>query len=191
MAGRKMSKSRGNTWYIRDALRDWPADVIRLTMANAGDGLDDPNVDLDFAEAAQVRLGDWMRFATAKHPTRRETHGIDAWFRSVLNRSVKATRAAMEDMSYKAALRHGYFDLQSAWSWYLRRSEDRPHGDSLRRFIEVKTMILAPFAPHVAEEIWHRIGCVGLVVDVAYPEVMVEKVGLRADADVALRPSLL
>src|SRR5207249_4759538 len=171
MAGKKMSKSRGNVWYIREALRDWPADVIRLTIANAGDGLDDPNVDLDFAETAQVRLADWMRFATAKHSTRRETHGIDAWFRSVLNRTVRATRAAMEDMSYKAALRHGYFDLQSAWSWYLRRSEDRPHADSLRRFIEVQTKILAPFAPHVAEEIWHRIGGKGLVVDAAYPEV--------------------
>src|SRR5207237_9220067 len=30
IAGKKMSKSRGNVWYIREALRDWPADVIRL-----------------------------------------------------------------------------------------------------------------------------------------------------------------
>src|SRR2546430_17147232 len=120
MAGKKMPKSRGNVWYTRGALRDWPADVIRLTIANAGDGLDDPNVDLDFAETAQVRLADWMRFATAKHSTRRETHGIDAWFRSVLNRTVKATRAAMEEMSYKAALRHGY------------RSEERRVGKECR-----------------------------------------------------------
>src|SRR5207249_2918008 len=138
-----------------------------------------------------VRLGDWMRFATAKHSTRRETHGIDAWFRSVLNRSVKATPAAMEDMSYKAALRHGYFDLQSAWSWYLRRSEDRPHGDSLRRFIEVQTKILAPFAPHVAEEIWHRIGGEGLVVDAAYPEVNEKEIDSRAEAAEALLQSTL
>jgi len=191
MAGKKMSKSRGNVWYIREALRDWPADVIRLTIANAGDGLDDPNVDLDFAETAQVRLADWMRFATAKHSTRRETHGIDAWFRSVLNRTVKATRAAMEDMSYKAALRHGYFDLQSAWSWYLRRSEDRPHADSLRRFIEVQTKILAPFAPHVAEEIWHRIGGKGLVVDAAYPEVNEKEIDPQAEAAEALLQSTL
>src|SRR5205807_2475226 len=88
----KMSKSRGNTWFIREALRDWPADVIRLTVANAGDGLDDPNVDLDFAETAMDRLQDWVRFATAKHSTRREGHGIDAWFLSILNRTIRATR---------------------------------------------------------------------------------------------------
>src|SRR5207247_3630064 len=126
-----------------------------------------------------ARRGTWSGFATAQHPTRRDTHGIDAWFRSVLNRSVKATRAAMEDMSYKAALRHGYFDLQSAWSWYLRRSEDRPHGDSLRRFIEDQTKIRAPLAPQRAEEICHRMGGEGLVVDAAYPEVNEKEIDSR------------
>ncbi len=190
-AGRKMSKSRGNTWYIREALRDWPADVIRLTVANAGDGLDDPNVDLDFAETAMDRLQDWVRFATAKHPTRRERHGIDAWFLSVLNRTVQATRTAMEDMNYKVALRHGYFDLQSAWSWYLRRSENRPQTDCARRFIEVQTKILAPFTPHMAEEIWHRNGGAGFVVAAAYPDAKVEEIDPQAEAAEGLLQSIL
>ena len=69
LAGRKMSKSRGNTWYIREALKEWPADVIRLMVANGGDGLDDPNLDVDFAEAAGARLRDWFRFATAATAT--------------------------------------------------------------------------------------------------------------------------
>src|SRR5207249_2082135 len=123
LAGRKMSKSRGNVWYIREAVREWGADVIRLTVANAGDGLDDPNVDMDFAESAKARIEEWLRFATSKHGTRKDHHGIDAWFLSVLSRSIQASRTAMEGMNYKAALRHGYFDLQAAWSWYVRRSE--------------------------------------------------------------------
>jgi leucyl-tRNA synthetase len=191
MAGKKMSKSRGNVWYIREALRDWPADVLRLTIANAGDGLDDPNVDLDFAEIAQDRLQDWMRFATAKHATRRDKRGIDAWFRSVLNRAVKATRASMEAMAYKAALRHGYFDLQSAWSWYLRRSEDSPHAEVLRHFIDVQTRILAPFVPHLAEEVWHRVGGKGLAVDAAYPKANETEIDPRAEAAEALLQSTL
>ena len=190
-AGRKMSKSRGNTWYIREALRDWPADVIRLTVANGGDGLDDPNVDLDFAETAMGRIQDWVRLATAKRPTRREKHGIDAWFLSVLNRSVQATRKAMEEMNYKVALRHGYFDLQSAWSWYLRRSENRPQAECARRFIEVQTKILAPFTPHMAEEIWHRNGGGGFVVAAAYPDAKVEEIDPRAEAAEGLLQSTL
>jgi leucyl-tRNA synthetase len=191
LAGRKMSKSRGNVWYIRDALRQWPADVIRLTVANAGDGLDDPNVDMDFADVAEARLQEWVRFATTKHSTRRDKHGIDAWFLSVLSRSVQATRTAMEDMNYKAALRHGYFDLQSAWSWYLRRSENRPQADCVRRFIEVQTKMLAPFTPHIAEEIWHQLGGSGFVVGSVYPEAKEGEIDPRAETAETLLQSTL
>src|SRR2546421_12320248 len=181
LAGRKMSKSRGNVWYIRESVREWGADVIRLTVANAGDGLDDPNVDMDFAESAKARIEEWLRFATSKHATRKEHHGIDAWFLSVLSRSIQASRTAMEGMNYKAALRHGYFDLQAAWSWYVRRSEGRPQVDVLRRFIDVQTKLLAPFVPHLGEEIWHRLGGEGFVVNTRYPEAIPGEVDPRAE----------
>src|SRR6266581_300114 len=186
-----MSKSRGNVWYIRESVREWGADVIRLTVANAGDGLDDPNVDMDFAESAKARIGEWLRFATAKHASRREHRGIDAWFLSVLNRSIQASRTAMEGMNYKAVLRHGYFDLQAAWSWYVRRSEGRPHADVLRRFIDVQTKLLAPFVPHVVEEIWHRLHGEGFVVDSRYPEAVAGEVDPRAEAAETLLQSTL
>jgi leucyl-tRNA synthetase len=191
LAGRKMSKSKGNVWYIRDAVREWGADPIRMAVANAGDGLDDPNVDLDFAAAATVRLRDWFRFATARHASRKERHGIDAWFLSVLNRAIQATRASMQEMNYKTALRHGYFDIQSAWSWYLRRSEGRPRAEILRRFIEVQTKLLAPFAPHACEEIWHRIDGDGFVVGTSYPVAVVAEIDPRAEAAESLLQATL
>jgi len=191
LAGRKMSKSRGNVWYIREAVREWGADVIRLTVANAGDGLDDPNVDMDFAAPAKVRIEEWLRFATTKHATRKDHHGIDAWFLSVLSRSIQASRTAMEGMNYKAALRHGYFDLQASWSWYVRRSEGRPQADVLRRFIDVQTKLLAPFVPHVGEEIWHRLRGDGFVVNARYPEAIAGEVDPRAEtAEVLLQSTL-
>src|SRR5439155_288512 len=64
LEGRKMSKSKGNVWYIRDAVREWGADPVRMAVANAGDGLDDPNLDLEFAATATARLRDWFRVAT-------------------------------------------------------------------------------------------------------------------------------
>jgi len=191
LAGRKMSKSRGNVWYIREAVREWGADAIRLTVANAGDGLDDPNVDMDFAEAAKARIGEWLRFATAKHATRKDHRGIDAWFLSILNRTIQASRTAMEGMNYKAALRHGYFDLQAAWSWYIRRSEDKPLAEVLRRFIDVQTKLLTPFVPHAGEEIWHRLGGDGFVVNARYPEAIAAEVDPRAEAAEALLQSTL
>jgi len=191
LEGRKMSKSKGNVWYIRDAVREWGADPVRMAVANAGDGLDDPNLDLEFAATAAARLRDWFRFASARHGSRPERHGIDAWFLSVLNRAIQATRASMEGMNYKTALRHGYFDIQSAWSWYLRRSEGRPSAEVLRRFIEIQTKLLAPFAPHACEEIWHRIGGDGFVVNTAYPVAIADEIDPRAEAAESLLQATL
>jgi len=170
MAGKKMSKSRGNVWYIRDAVREWGADVVRMTVANGGDGIDDPNFDTDFAGSAKDRLREWLAFASRRPPTRTDRKRIDAWFLSTLNRAVRAVRGAMESMAYKAALRHGYFDLQAAWAWYVRRSGGRPHRDVLARFVDVQTRVLAPFAPHLAEEVGSRLGQKGFVSEGPYPE---------------------
>jgi len=191
MAGRKMSKSRGNVWYIRDALKVWGADAVRLTVANAGDGLDDPNLDLDFADSVPPRVRDWLRFATSRHATRKDRRQIDDWFLSVLNRAIGANRAAMEQMNYKTALRIGYFDLQGAWSWYLRRCDGRPNAAVLARFIEVQTKFLAPFAPHLCEEIWHALGNTGFIVNAPYPEVVRDEIDPRAEAAEALLQSTL
>ena len=191
MSGMKMSKSRGNTVYLRDALRDWGADVIRATVANAGDGVDDPNLERGFAAAMRGRLEDWHTFATGPHATRPERRTIDAWFLSVMNRAVASTTAAMEGMTYKAALRAGYFDLQAAWSWYLRRCDGRPNADVLARFLEVQTKLLAPFTPHVCEEVWYALGREGFVSTAPYPEADAAQTDASAEAGEALLQSTL
>ncbi len=182
MAGRKMSKSRGNTWYIRDAVKEWGADVVRMMVANAGDGQDDPNLDVDFADSIRGRLKEWHAVATRRIATRTEPRAIDAWFLSILSRAVRATRAAMESMNYKTALRHGYFDLQTAWAWYLRRSGNRPRADVIARFKEIQTRMLAPFIPHISEEVWSRLAKEGFVSEARYPEPVEAEIDPAAEA---------
>ena len=182
LGGTKMSKSKGNVWFLRDAIKAYSADLVRLGLANAGDGLDDPSFDTDFVESMAGRLQDWYHFATSHHRTRTKKLPIDVWFPSVMNRAIAETRTAMEMMTYKAALRHGYFDLQSAWSWYIRRSNGVPHATILRRFIEVQTKILAPFAPHFAEEVWSRIRGRGFISAAPFPQAKKAEINDRAEA---------
>ncbi len=191
MAGMKMSKSRGNTVYIRDAVAEWGADVVRATVANAGDGVDDPNLDRAFAAAIRDRLADWYAFATKKHATRADLRPIDRWFLSTLGRTLASTAAAMEAMSYKAAFRTGYFDLQGAWSWYLRRSGGRPNAEVLARFLDVQTQILAPFTPHVCEEVWQRLGRDGFVSAAPYPTPLASELDPSAEAGETLLQATL
>ena len=191
LGGRRMSKSHGNVHYLRDAVKEWGADVVRLTCANAGDGLDDPSFDQEFADGSRTRLQEWYAFATRRHRTRTDRRRIDAWFLSTLSRTLSSTIAAMEALNYKAALRVGYFDLQAAWSWYLRRSEGRPHAEVLARFLEVQTKILAPFTPHIAEEVWQKLGHEGFISAASYPEANPAEIDASAEAGETLLQATL
>jgi leucyl-tRNA synthetase len=48
-------------------------------------------------------------------------------------------------------------------------------GDcSKREILEHLTVLIAPFAPHIAEELWHTLGHITTVCDAAYPEFKAE-----------------
>ena len=190
MAGEKMSKSKGNVWYIRAAVEEWGADVVRLMVANAGDGMDDPRLDPEFAEVARERLRSWYAFATAAGTTQDGPTPLDRWFLSALSRLVVATRDAMAATEYRAALRSGFFELQSAWQWYEARVAV-PNREVRERFVEVQTKLLAPFAPHICEEIWQKLGKSDFVVASSFPETRSTDVDPRAEASEAFLRSVL
>ena len=63
-------------------------------------------------------------------------------------------------------------------SWTGVRSETGPadcafHADATRRhsleLLEKLLVVLSPYAPHITEELWSRIGKEGSVLDAAYP----------------------
>lgn len=54
--GKKMSKNSGNFLTVRDSLKKYGADATRLSLADAGDGLDDANFDEKTANATILRL---------------------------------------------------------------------------------------------------------------------------------------
>ncbi|MEE9268043.1 MAG: leucine--tRNA ligase [Thermoplasmata archaeon] len=180
--GRRMSKSRAGALFLRDAIAEWGADATRLGLAQGGEGLDDASFDTEFAVAAGRRLAGLRDAALTKPETTEEVRHVDRWFRSVLHRAIQGTTVAMESLSHRTALKHAYFDLQREWSWYLRRVREVPNGPLWQEFQEVQSRLLAPFAPHVAEEIWQALGKAGLIQDAPYPEASEEVVDPKAEA---------
>ena len=54
--GQKMSKSKGNTLTMRESVEKFGADASRLSLADAGDGIEDANFDEKTANANILRL---------------------------------------------------------------------------------------------------------------------------------------
>ncbi len=168
--GVKMSKSKGNFFTMRQIHGKFGADVTRLSLMYGGEGLDDPNWETEFAKTANVRLEQWHDFAVENYGKGREERGyIDDWFDSKVNRTLKEVSEAMDKTAFRTAIQRGYFDMQNYLRWYVRRSRTL-NVESISRFIEIQTLILAPFAPHLCEEIWEKIGKHGFISSSAYPE---------------------
>ncbi len=195
--GEKMSKSKGNFMTLRQVLDKLGADVTRLSLMYGGDGIDDPNWDTELADSFGKRLDSWLNFArssmetlgtsdssdaqTTNEPidaTKIQTNkaSIDRWFLSRMADLVDRTTQAFESMSFRNALKLCYFDLQKEFKWYQRRTANKPNLDVLATFLEVQTKLLAPFAPHLAEEVWEILGKPGLASNASWPN---ELDGLR------------
>jgi leucyl-tRNA synthetase len=62
--GKKMSKSAGNFLSIEDCIKLYSADATRMTLADAGDGLDDANFDEKVANSLILRLYTFRKWIT-------------------------------------------------------------------------------------------------------------------------------
>ncbi len=173
--GTKMSKSLGNVIPVRKMIAKYGADASRFTVLNGGEGADDANWDSDLAESMKPKLESWLEFCEKYGKGREEHKLIDEWMESKLNTIIKNTTRAMDEMLFRSALQCGYFDLQRALKWYLRRSVT-PNKEIMKKIIEAQTLLLAPFTPFVCEEIWERIGKDNLISVSGWPEVEEDKI---------------
>jgi len=182
--GKKMSKTAGNFILARDAVGRWGADATRMAEALAGDpGLEDPSFDVKVASDAVDELYSWYEFAVNNYGKGRDYRlKVDDWFESVLNRTLRDVDSLMSATMFRSALVTGFYELQKMFRWYLRRS-GTPNRDLLAGFISVQTLILAPFAPHLAEEIWSSVGGRGFVSAAKWPEA--DESRIRPDLEAA------
>ncbi|GBF09554.1 leucine-tRNA ligase [Aeropyrum pernix] len=186
VAGEKMSKSKGNFILLRQALDWWGADATRWAevLAGADSGLDDANFEPSVADSAVSILSQWLDFVRENYgrAARREERWVDRWFESRLNSTIARVTRLMEEANFKTALVEAWYKLQESYRWYLRRSGGEPREDLLRRFIEVQTLLIAPFAPHTAEEAWEAMGREGFASTAAWPEPDESKISPEVEA---------
>ena len=186
VGGEKMSKSKGNFILLRQALEWWGADATRWAeiLAGADPGLDDANFEPSVADKAVEELLGWLDFVRRSYGSGREERlAVDDWFESVLEKTIAEVTEHMERLEYRTALVKAYYGLQAAYRWYIKRAGE-PRRDLLARYIEAVTLMIAPVAPHIAEEAWEAMGKEGFASLAPWPEARLDRVreeALRAE----------
>ncbi|EGT45646.1 CBN-LARS-1 protein [Caenorhabditis brenneri] len=175
----KMSKSTGNFMTLEEAIEKFSADGMRLSLADAGDGLEDANFVYAMADAAILRLFtmiEWIKEMIEQRDAgllrKNSSRFADRVFANEMNILIKATEQNYEATNFKEALKTGFFEFQAIRDTYREvcTGIDEPMSEELVfRFIETQMLILSPICPHIAEYVWQLLKKDGLIVDAAWP----------------------
>ncbi|RMZ77813.1 hypothetical protein DV737_g4142, partial [Chaetothyriales sp. CBS 132003] len=160
--GEKMSKSTGNFLTLSQAVKKFGADATRITLADAGDGMEDANFEEKGANATIMRmytLKEWIE-DTLKQTGLREENGSVLWdklFEDEINKLVHESYEHYDATNYKLALKSSLYDFQSARDFYREAclSSGTPISRPLLlKYVELQSLVISTIAPHWAEYMW-------------------------------------
>ena len=173
MDGKKMSKSMGNIIPLRKAIKEYGADPIRLAIIISAELLQDADFNLESVNTIKSKLEAIYEDCDKYKPGMPQTlQSEDKWILGRLNNLIIETTAAVEKMRLREALHHILFSFESDLQWYLKRIDAKGREEFsgiLHKLLSVRVAMLSPFAPHIAEEMWERLGNSGLVSRSAWP----------------------
>jgi leucyl-tRNA synthetase len=157
--GAKMSKSRGNVVIPDEYIARWGADTFRMYLMFLGpfqeggdfrdEGISGPRRFLDKVWAL---VGD----ACGTHADDEIKHEVLVKY----HQTVKRVTEGMEELRYNTSIA-ALMELVNAL---------RTESCTQRTLVEGLIIMLAPFAPHFAEESWERLGLTASVFDARWPE---------------------
>ena len=168
LEGRRMSSSKGVVFAVSDAVERFGADVTRLYLMY----MCEPWQDFDWrgVQADAHRRQVERFFAMAQEIMAMEgtsQRPVDSWLASRLNLHIRASTEALEGFQTRRALQHSFFLLQQDIKWYLRRGG--ANRDLLRTTLDSMVRLMAPFTPHLSEELWEMLGKEGFASCASFP----------------------
>ena len=171
MGGKKMSKSMGNIVPLRSAIKKYGADPIRLGIIISAELLQDADIDLNSVSGLGQRLERIMRECSEAEAGEIKHAGMaERWMQARLDVLTARVTNNMERMRMRESLHDILYGLESDVQWYRQRLAGMPESRGMNHMIcSMRATLLAPFAPHAAEEMWANLGNDGLVAEAKWP----------------------
>ncbi|WP_251341266.1 leucine--tRNA ligase [Haloplanus halophilus] len=172
LEGEKMSSSKGHVVLPDEAIEAYGADTVRFFLLNSAEPWQDYDWRADQVESVRDQLERFWNRATEllpedgdptstfdDDPAARDLEHIDRWLLSKLQRTIRDVTEAMEGSETRAASQTAFYGFEESLRWYRRRTDrDRPGARwTLRRALETRLRLLAPFVPFLTNELHERL----------------------------------
>ena len=163
--GAKMSKSKGNVVTPDEIVEKYGADTGRLFILFASP----PEKDLDWSDQGVEGSHRFLRriwrlveecreqFAAASSSVERGEKEVDLE-RSLHAAIKKVTYDIQERFNFNTAISAIMELVNALYAYRLEVDTDKQNNELLSEALEKTILLLAPFAPHLAEEAWRMIG---------------------------------
>lgn len=173
LEGQKMSKSKGPILTLKEAVDTYGADVTRMYILSAAEQAQDADWRREGIESAKTQIGRFYTFVRqvvesgCKIPDSKngeKTH-IDRWIESRIQQYIREVNIAFDSIHTRHAIQNAFFLIYNDIKWYHKRGGQQ----CLTEVVETWTKLMAPFTPHICEEVWRELGHSESIAFVPYP----------------------
>ncbi len=186
LEGKKMSKSLRNVIPLRRTLRIYGPDTVRASLIIAAEILQDADFTDSLARSVLAKLEEIYKLVkrVAEAEKERESEIARRWLLSRLQERIETVTKHMEELRLRHALVALMYEMPRDFEKYLDLGGSYG-GEAARKFVDSWVRMLAPFIPHLAEEMWQIMGGKGFVSTAKWPTPEKEYIDLEAELIVA------
>ncbi|VVB65457.1 Leucine--tRNA ligase [Candidatus Gugararchaeum adminiculabundum] len=174
MDGGKMSKSLGNILSLRSAVKKFGADVVRFSVVSGAELGADSDFNQTLAEGidARIKIINDLIEQSVKNKDKAEWGKSDAdkWLASRWGKRVAHAEELFEQLQLREVAQEIFYNTINDIRWYQKRIGNGKQN--LRKLLEEWVLLVSPFMPHLAEELWEKLEGTkkGMVVEQKLPK---------------------
>jgi leucyl-tRNA synthetase len=173
ISGTKMSKSIGNIAPLKDLIDSIGADLVRINISAANEGLDDADWRDENVASYKERI-DYLfdLVSQLKKAKRSSVKTIDRFLQSRNQQMIKKATENYEQLNFRSSTQAVLFDSYNDLKWYLERVGGIKNANKkiLKEALSSIVQILSPIIPHVCEEMWEKLGNKIFVSNSSWPQ---------------------
>lgn len=162
--GQKMSKSRGNVVNPDEEVNAYGADSFRAYLMFTGPWSEGGPYDTRgiagtrrFLERVWALVQEFSENDPTPNPDDSNTGVVGTEILSALHKAIKRVTSSVEALSFNTAIA-GLMELTNTLYKAKENSHVSKSNSTWQEALEAMVLLMAPFTPHIAEEMWHDLG---------------------------------